>query len=210
MIISSCNDNNINPVLNPEACFTLSKSTYEIGDELIINNCSNNSESYKWQINGLDISDSFTPDFYSFDSSGMYTIKLIATSNDGKSNTLTKTVTVVNQYLKYAGTWDVNETEDNNGVFRIDKVCIFTVDNKGYLRATNYPPRFPRTVIFTPPHITDTQFNTGVIIISGANMKLNASLEFNQNANIEFIGGNSYYFSNDVNEFNSSILGIKR
>ena len=83
----------------PEACFEFSKDEINVWESATTVNCSSNSNSYHWEYNGRgagtdDINGSLNLDF---DEIGSHDVTLTAFSrkkNNGKSSSLTKSITV--------------------------------------------------------------------------------------------------------------------
>lgn len=201
-IISSCKkDGTTNPTtVNPEACFTVNSSSLQIGNYTEVTNCSKNAESYEWEINNNSIGDLSG---YRFDSAGTYTVKLTAISKDGKTNSITKTITVTNQYLKYAGNWQINEDGD---IYN----STISIDNKGNATFSNYSFYETQVKLDVVTNSFPIYHYVNNFIVSLAdNTKISSSIEFSDNGTQkQFTGSVTYYEgSNYLDQYD--ISGIK-
>lgn len=211
IVLSSCKkDSNTNQPTtpDPEACFTLSKTTFEIGESLTISNCSKNNESYQWQVNGLDIPGNADPE-YTFDSVGTYTIKLTVISGDGKkTNSITKNVTVTNQFAAYSGTWNITETMTNYPYYTSNYQATITVDNKGNVRLSKYTnERIPVVLSYDK---SNHQHNIyGFIINISSGITVNSEVSFQEvSAQKQLSGSINYYETGTSTKYND-VVGVK-
>jgi len=100
--LSSCSDDTTNPpATSPDASFTVSGTAQE-GSAMKFTNTSTNATSYSWYSVPAGLtSTSKDSVVFKFDSAGTYTVYLVATGN-GKSDTASKTVTVLENRMWHA------------------------------------------------------------------------------------------------------------
>jgi len=111
VLLSSCYD----PYYhydNVEACFSTTKTTYFVGEEITFYNCSDNAESYFWDFGDDETSTLINP-LHSYAEVGDYEIKLNTYGRDGKDENYLvisivsdETPTNLNILVKYFGTDD--------------------------------------------------------------------------------------------------------
>lgn len=93
----------------PEACADISKTTVDIGENVTFTNCSTNGKKYEWDFgDGTKSTEQNATHAYS--NGGTYTVKLKASSKNGKKNDeVSKTVTVRYPSQRFEGYWNVTE-----------------------------------------------------------------------------------------------------
>lgn len=111
-IINSCKRSE--PELPPaDACFSTTKTTYTIFEDVKIINCSQNAQSYSWDFGDGHSSNEAVPT-YQFEKPGNYTITLTAIGTSNTSN-FSKTITITKIPPKSCfstayNTYEVDET----------------------------------------------------------------------------------------------------
>lgn len=211
--ISSCkkdSTNNPTNTIKPVAAFSLSPTTVNIGQEFGAINESTNSESYKWEINGVEYSTSENLYYLSLDSAGTYSLKLTAFNSNGNSNSITKTITVVNQYLAYAGTWDITERMQSYPYYNTTYVSNISFDNRGNASFTKYSEYEVPTTLNAPNNSYSTHHIDNYIVDLGYNAIINSSINFTTSGSQKQFTGNVRYYTGSSYDYDNDISGIKR
>ncbi len=206
--ISSCGKDVIKNTssTNPEACFTIENNgSLEIGSNLRILNCSKNSESYEWKINNafVDI------DNYKFDSSGTYNIQLTAINIDGsKSNSITKTITVNNQFLTYSGTWNITERE-RGGSYVFNYISNVTFDKLGNVIFSKFTD-FEVQVQLTNDINDSKHYIIQYIVDITDDYRINCEINFTTNGSQKQFTGVIQYFEGSNFLGSYDVSGVKQ
>ena len=102
------------PVPEPVASFTMSKSSAEINETITFTNSSENTNSYLWDFGDGNTSTNENPT-HTYSSIGTYTVSLIATG-DGGENSTSKTITVAYPFPIANFTMDKSSAEINETI----------------------------------------------------------------------------------------------
>jgi len=111
----------------PSACFTMSKSSAVVGEEITFTNCTLEGVNYEWNFGDNTTSNEESPK-HAYSSTGTYTITLKSTSKkDKKTDFITETVTIncpdgyegsdcsTEESAKFLGTWNVDDACSGSG-----------------------------------------------------------------------------------------------
>ncbi|MDB5226759.1 MAG: hypothetical protein JWN78_952 [Bacteroidota bacterium] len=205
----STTSNNNNNTTGLKACFTVNTATTPIGigDYVDIDaSCSVKAKTYTYNFgNGTSYTDTNDGAYITYAAPGTYTITLTVTDSVGNTNTTSKTVTIINQFTKYAGTWNIVETS-NSGGGSIHYTSQITVANNGTLTITNFG-YYSATVNLT--YQSGLEFGGTQVVSLADNVSMQNNLEFNAIATpLQFTCNALYQSPTDI-EF-SIISAIKQ
>lgn len=196
---------------SPVANFSIGATTLYIGTEFSLTNESKFSTDYKWEINGVQYSTDQDLYYLRLDSAGTYTIKLTAYDSIGRSNSITKTVTVMNQFLAYAGTWDITEREQNSPYYTTNYVSSVSVDNKGQVSFTKFSENeVPVALSYQWGNSSLTHSVDNFIIDISSSYKIRAYILFSTSGSQKQFTGSVDYYQGSSYDFSTDISGIKQ
>lgn len=126
-------DNYITVFPNPTANFILSPDVLDVIDPTVyISNTSHDADSYFWDIEGYGTSNAVNPNNVTFPSeAGMYHVNLIAYSEHGCTDTLEKTIEVIDEVIFYIPNSFTPDQDQYNEVF--NPVFANGVDSQDYV-----------------------------------------------------------------------------
>ena len=162
----SCNsDENEQTEEQVTACFEINKDTYEFGEELQITNCSVGASSYEFNFGNGTTSSENSP-IISYENSGDYTITLRATSESGKTNTVSKNITVnqIENNFLYVPVFEGDEIYPINFNY-VDNSFYYIEAFRNILNNETNKYNYVEIDLinkkFTKKYISDRNYNTG-------------------------------------------------